>query len=159
MGNFYTDVIRKDARFGSLQPIHDLALLEPVTRSKVLAIIADAAAAGIKLMAYETFRRQARQTKLYHQRATKLKTVGVHHYGLACDLIKDIAGEPSWKGDFAFLGRLAKKHRMIWGGDWGSPGARHKFVDSVHVQRCAIPRQKALFAGIWYPGEDYDPYA
>jgi hypothetical protein len=45
--------------------------------------------------------------------ATKLKTVGVHHYGLACDLVKDIAGEPSWKGDFAFLGRLAKKHRLI----------------------------------------------
>jgi hypothetical protein len=64
MRNFYTDVIRKDARFGSLQPIHDLALLEPVTRSKVLAIIADAAAARIKLMAYETFRSQARQTKL-----------------------------------------------------------------------------------------------
>jgi LAS superfamily LD-carboxypeptidase LdcB len=79
-----------------------------VTRSKVLAIIADAAAAGIKLMAYETFRRQARQTKLYHQRATKLKTVGVHHYGLACDLVKDIAGEPSWKGDFAFLGSSPK---------------------------------------------------
>jgi hypothetical protein len=50
MGNFYTDAIRKDARFASLQPIHDLALLEPVTRSKVLAIIADAADAGIKLM-------------------------------------------------------------------------------------------------------------
>ena len=50
MGNFYTDAIRKDARFASLQPIHDLALLEPVTRSKVLVIIADAAAAGIKLM-------------------------------------------------------------------------------------------------------------
>lgn len=38
MGNFYTDAIRKDARFASLQPIHDLALLEPVTRSKVKAI-------------------------------------------------------------------------------------------------------------------------
>jgi len=73
MGNFYTDAIRKDARFASLQPIHDLALLEPVTRSKVLAIIADAAAAGIKLMAYETYRSQAPQTRLYHQRATKLK--------------------------------------------------------------------------------------
>jgi hypothetical protein len=157
MGNFYTDAMRKDARFASLQPIHDLALLEPVTRSKVLVIIADAAAAGIKLMAYETYRSQARQTRLYHQRATKLKTVGVHHYGLACDLVKDIAGEPSWKGDFAFLGRLAKKHRLIWGGDWGSRGA--SFVDSVHVQRCAIARQKALFAGTWYPDQDYDPYA
>ena len=83
------------------------------------------------LMAYETYRSQARQTRLYHQRATKLKTVGVHHYGLACDLVKDIAGEPSWKGDFAFLGRIAKKHKMIWDDDWRSPGARHEFVDSV----------------------------
>jgi len=156
MGNFYTDAIRKDARFASLQPIHDLALLEPVTRSKVLVIIADAAAAGIKLMAYETYRSQARQTRLYHQRATKLKTVGVHHYGLACDLVKDIAGEPSWKGDFAFLGRLAKKHRR---GAIGEVPAPASTVDSVHVQRCAIARQKALFAGTWYPDQDYDPYA
>jgi hypothetical protein len=95
MGNFYIDVIRKDARFGSLTPVHDLALLEPVTRGKVLAIIADAAAAGIKLMAYETFRGQAHQTKLFHQKATKLKKVGVHHYGLACDLVKDVEGQPS----------------------------------------------------------------
>jgi len=131
MGNFYTDAIRKDARFASLQPIHDLALLEPVTRSKVLAIIADAAAAGIKLMPTRPAEARRGKTRLYHQRATKLKTVGVHHYGLACDLVKDIAGEPSWKGDFAFLGRLAKKHKMIWGGDWRSPGARHEFVDSV----------------------------
>ena len=137
MGNFYTDAIRKDARFASLQPIHDLALLEPVTRSKVLAIIADAADAGIKLM--PTRPAEARRGKRGSiTEATKLKTVGVHHYGLACDLVKDIAGEPSWKGDFAFLGRPAQKHRLIWRGDWGRPGATHKFVDSVHVQRCAI---------------------
>jgi hypothetical protein len=48
---------------------------------------------------------------------------------------------------------------MIWGGDWGNPGVRHKFVDSVHVQRCAIKSQKALFSGAWYPDQDYDPYA
>jgi LAS superfamily LD-carboxypeptidase LdcB len=75
----------------------------------VLAIIADAAAAGIKLMAFETFRSQVRQTKLFQQKATKLKKVGVHHYGLACDLVKDVAGQPSWKGDFKFLGKLAKE--------------------------------------------------
>jgi len=38
--------------------------------------------------------------KLFAQGATKIKTVGVHHYGLACDLVKDIGGEPSWQGDF-----------------------------------------------------------
>jgi hypothetical protein len=117
----------------------------------VLAIIADAAAAGIKLMAFETFRSQVRQTKLFQQKATKLKKVGVHHYGLACDLVKDVAGQPSWKGDFKFLGKLAKKHKMIWGGDWGKPDVKHRFVDSVHVQRCTVARQRTLFAGTWYP--------
>jgi hypothetical protein len=83
MGNFYTDTIRNDPRFDSIDPIHDLALLEPVTRGKVQQIIADAAAQGIKLMAYETYRSQDRQTALYNQGATQLKEVGVHHYGLA----------------------------------------------------------------------------
>jgi D-alanyl-D-alanine carboxypeptidase-like protein len=159
MGNFYTDIIKKDSRFGSLKPIHDLALLEPVTRDLVLAIIADAAKDGIKLMAFETFRSQARQTKLFQQKATKLKKVGVHHYGLACDLVKDVAGQPSWKGDFKFLGRLAKRHKMIWGGDWGNPGVKHSFIDGVHVQRCTVARQRTLFAGTWYPDDNYDPYA
>jgi hypothetical protein len=159
MSNFYTDVIRRDSRFNSTKPVHDLAMLEPVTRSRVLAIIAEAASAGIPLMAFETFRSQARQAMLFARKATKLRKVGVHHYGLACDLVKDVGGEPSWKGDFKFLGRLAKKHGMIWGGDWGSPNVRHRFIDSVHVQRCTIVRQRALFAGTWYPDEDYDPYA
>ena len=159
MGNFYTDVIKKDSRFKSLKPIHDMDLLEPITRDLVKQIIADAAKDGIKLMAYETFRSQQRQTKLFEQGATKLKTVGTHHYGISCDLVKDVGGEPSWKGDFKFLGKLAKKHKMIWGGDWGKPGVKPTFYDGVHVQRCTVAKQKALFAGTWYPDEDYDPYA
>jgi len=134
-------------------------LLEPVTRKLVKQIIADAADEGIKLVAFETYRSQARQTKLFAQGATQLKTVGVHHYGLACDLVKDIAGSPSWKGDFKFLGKLAKKYDLIWGGDWGRPGVRTRFPDEVHVQRCAVSAQRRLFAGTWYPDEDYNPYA
>jgi hypothetical protein len=158
MSNFYTDVIKKDARFKSLNPIHDMSMLEPVTRELVKRIIADAAAAGIKLMPYETYRSQQRQTKLFDQKATKLKTVGTHHYGIACDLVKDVVGAPSWKGDFKFLGKLAKKHKMIWGGDWGNPGVKPKFYDAVHVQRCTVAKQKGLFAGTWYPDDNYDPY-
>ena len=77
-----------------------MALLEPATRKLVQEIIADAAKDGIKLMADESYRSKARQEKLFAQGATKIKTVGVHHYGLACDLVKDIGGEPSWQGDF-----------------------------------------------------------
>jgi hypothetical protein len=72
-----------------------------------------------------------------------LKTIGVHHYGLACDLVKDIFGTPSWKGDFKFLGKLAKKYDLVWGGGWGKPQVEMRFLDNVHVQRCAVSDQKS----------------
>lgn len=159
MGNFFTDVIQKDPRLGSVARVSDPALLEPVTRQAVVAIVGEAKALGIDLIIYETFRSQARQSELFANGATKLETVGVHHYGLACDLVKSIGGDPSWKGDFTFLGKLAKKHRLIWGGDWGKPGVPTKFFDGVHVQRVTVARQKQLFAGTWYPDDSYDPWA
>jgi hypothetical protein len=158
VGNFYTDTIAKDPRFNSLKPVNDLALLEPVLRKLVRQIISDAAADGMKLMVFETYRSQARQSRLFAQGATQLKTVGVHHYGLACDLVKDISGIPSWKGNFKFLGKLAKKYDLVWGSDWGKPKVKTRFSDNVHIQRCAVSDQKKLFAGTWYPDADYDPY-
>jgi hypothetical protein len=157
MRNFYTDVIKKDPRFKSTKPISDMKLLEPVARQNVQQIIDDAAAQGIKLMVYETYRSQERQELLYQQKATQLETVGVHHYGLACDLVKDVGGHPSWKGDFKFIQKLAKKHGFIWGGDWGKPGVKPRLYDPGHVQRCTVARQKSLFNGTWYPDADYDP--
>jgi hypothetical protein len=159
MGNFFTDVIEKSPKFGSKKRVAALALLEPETRKRVRAIIADAKEHGLKLMVFETYRSSARQAELFNQGATMLKRVGVHHYGLACDLVRDVNGEPSWKGDFALLGRLAHHHGMIWGGDWGKPDVHHSFVDPVHVQRCTIERQASLFRGTFYPAADYNPYA
>ena len=156
--SFFTDVIEKDPRFTSLQRIKDLALLEPVTSAAVQKIIEDSKALGFEMMVFETFRSQARQQQLFTQGATKLKTVGVHNYGLACDIVKVVGGEPSWKGDFSFLGPLARKHGLIWGGDWGAPGKHHTFVDAVHVQRCSIGKQPALFSGAFYPDDAYNPF-
>ena len=158
-GSFYANVITNDPRFNSTKRISDPELLEPVTRDLVQAIIADAAANGLKLMIFETYRSQARQLALFNQGASKLKQVGVHHFGLACDLVKDINGQPSWKGDFSMLGALAKHHKLIWGGDWGTPGSVHTFVDDDHVQRATIGRQASPFTGDWYPDANYDPYA
>jgi hypothetical protein len=152
MSNFYTDVIAKDTRFNSSKVINDINLLEPVTRHIVETILADAKAHGLNVMVYETYRSQARQTKLFNEGATRLRNVGVHHYGLACDIVRVVNGQPSWKGDFSFLGELARSHKLIWGGDWRS------FPDEYHVQRCSIRRQGALFRGEWYPRPDYNPY-
>ena len=95
--SFYTDIIRPSPLFASTTRIADLDLLEPVTRAAAQEIIAGAAGQGIKLMVFETYRSQERQTELFNQGASKLRHVGVHHFGLACDLVKDINGEPSWR--------------------------------------------------------------
>jgi hypothetical protein len=158
MGNFFTDVIQRDARVESPKRISDLDLLEPGTRLRVNAIITDAKAHGVDLMVFESFRSRARQLELFNRGASKLREVGVHNYGLACDIVKVIDGEPSWKGDFSLIGSLAAAHGLIWGGDWGTPNQKHSFVDLVHVQRCTVARQAALFRGEWYPDDDYDPY-
>jgi hypothetical protein len=134
-------------------------LLEPITRQLVESIVSAAQQMGIDLMIYETYRSQARQQELFDNGATKLRKVGVHHYGLACDIVRIVGGEPSWKGDFSFLGQLAHSAGLIWGGDWGAPRIKHSFVDSVHVQRCTVARQADLFAGSWYPDEAYNPYS
>jgi hypothetical protein len=159
MSNFFTDVISPDPRVNSVARVADVSLLEPVTRQLVQGIVAAAKQMGIEIMAFETYRSQARQQQLFDQGATKLRTVGVHHYGLACDIVRVVGGEPSWKGDFSFLGQLAHSSGLIWGGDWGAPNIHHSFVDNVHVQRCTIARQGDLFAGAWYPDNTYNPYA
>lgn len=157
MGNFREDVIRQDPRYTQPRRCSDVDLLEPRTRELILAVVGEARRRGTELMVYETFRSQARQRLLYDRGATRLRTVGVHAYGLACDLVRDVGGEPSWKGDFSLLGELARVHGLVWGGDWGNPGVKHSLVDPVHLQRVSVARQGELFRGTWYPGDDYDP--
>lgn len=148
--NFFTKVIEKDPRYLSTKCIDDINLLEPVFRDKVQQIIKEAKDLGVKLMVYETYRSQERQEQLYKEKVTKLKKVGVHHYGLACDLVRNVGGEPSWKGDFSFLGQLAQKYHLVWGGLWTS------IDDPYHLQAIAVEDQNALFAGEFYPDENYD---
>lgn len=158
MGNFYTDVVQKSQDYSSTGRVHTLDLLEPTTRAAVLALIKDAHDQGVELMVYETFRSTVRQRILFERGVTKRKEVGVHLYGLACDIVKSVKGQPSWDGSFDIVGKLAQTHKLIWGGDWGTPGVKHSIVDPVHVQRCAVPKQSDLFSGTWYPDETYNPY-
>jgi hypothetical protein len=151
MSNFYIDVIQNDPRFRSVDPVRDIAMLEPVTRAAVEAIITEAAEQGITLQVTETYRSVERQQHLYETHATQLKDVGVHHYGLAADFCKIVDGEASWTGDWKFLRDLADKHGLVSGVDWGHPDRPHSFCDSDHVQRIDVSDQSRLFAGNWYP--------
>jgi hypothetical protein len=155
--SFYTDVIRKDMRFHAMNAVRDINLLEPVFRRAVRSIMDDAAAEGTRLTILETYRSQELQEVYFERGATQLKTVGVHHYGLACDLGIVVAGSVNWKANYAVLGRLAAKYGLVWGGDWGTPDRPHSFRDYDHLQRIAVADQSKLFAGTWYPDDKYRP--
>lgn len=158
MANFFQSVIKNEQRATSTNCIGDVALLEPIFRAGVQRIVADAAAHGVKLMVFETYRSKERQKLLFNEGASRLKDVGVHHYGLACDLVRVVQGDPSWKGDFSIVGQLAKAHGFVWGGDWGAPNERHTFIDPYHIQRCALKDQARLFREEWYPPDNYVAY-
>lgn len=157
MSNFYIDTIRTSSAFGSPARTNDLRLLEPITRAAVVALLEDATALGIRLMVFETFRSRPRQQALFDQHATELRTVGVHHYGLAADIVKMVGNDPSWKGDFRFMVPLAKKHGLISGVDWNHPELKPRFTDACHVQRVRVEDQPRLFDGTWFPSSEYSP--
>ena len=116
--SFYTTVLQKSPVFRSAVPVRDPQWLEPEFRDRVMKLIADARAAGHELRILETYRSQELQTAYYERGATQLRTVGVHHFGLACDLGIVVAGQVNLKADYGILGELTRKHRLVWGGDW-----------------------------------------
>jgi hypothetical protein len=157
--NFYIDVITKSSLFNTVAQVNDIALLEPVTRAAVQAIIADAKAKGVNIIVGETYRSKPRQQLLFTKGVTKLKAVGVHHFGLACDLWITHNGHVDWKADYKIIGPFAKAHKVVWGYDWGTPNQPHTFRDIDHIQRCAVKDQDRLFAGTFYPDANYNPLA
>ena len=80
---------------------------------------------GITLIPTETFRSAARQQALFKQGLTQLdgltpQSIGTHHFGVACDFARLEDGKTDWKvKDWLFLGPLARKVGLVWGGDWG----------------------------------------
>jgi hypothetical protein len=159
MTNFYTDVIKRDRRFGSTEICKDMALLEPEFRAKVEKFTTLATAAGHKVVVLETFRSQARQRQLFAQRKTQLRNVGVHGYGLAIDFALFVNGKYDPNGqDYTCFAPLAKQAGVISGVDWGAPCQHHSFRDSDHLQGVPVFRQNDLFAGKWYPPAGYDPW-
>lgn len=153
--SFYTTVLAKSNVFHSTTPIRDINLLEPETKDAVMKIIAAAAQGGIHFQVLETYRSQELQQLYFEKGVTQLRTVGVHHYGLACDLGIVVAGQVQWKADYSVLGKYAKMYNLVWGGDWGAPQISHTFQDDDHVQRIAVADQAKLFDGSWYPDPSY----
>ena len=158
--SFYTDCICKDPRFKSIEPCRDMMMLEPGFRKAVQALVGEAKAAGHDVRIMETYRSPARQAYVYRHGWSKLYKVGCHGYGVGCDLgvFKNGAYEDDGDPDYKFILPLARKYGLISGQDWGRPDQKHSFIDWGHVQRVPVFRQAELFAGTFYPTENYNPY-
>lgn len=157
--SFYTDTIRNSKAFRSDAVCKDMSLLEPGTRAAVLALVDEAKQDGHDVRVLETYRSQTRQSALFVKRATQLRVVGCHGYGVAVDFGVFVNGKYAEDNKpYIFLRELARRHGLISGQDWGH-SKMGGFVDSGHVQRVPVWRQNALFSGSWYPPTDYDPYA
>lgn len=156
--SFYQNVIKTSLAFKTKDRVSAIHLLEPEFRRRMQNVIDDAKLLGHELRIIETYRSKERQLELFNQKKTKLRNVGVHHYGLAADVVKIVDGKAFWGGDWSFLGKLAEKHKLIWGGDWGFPNKKTSFYDAVHLQMVSVKDQSKLFRGYWYPQPDYNPY-
>jgi hypothetical protein len=152
MSTFYNDVILPSPYFKLVSRIAYPEMLEPTTREMVEAIMADAKEAGITLRLNETYRSAARQARMMPPGNSK---VDAHHYGLAADLVQEIDGKLNWSGDYTFLGALANKHGMVWGG----PGENNLNTTKVtYVQRIKAVDEERLFNGSWYPDSEYKAF-
>jgi len=153
VGNFFVDVIQKHPAYKKKDRYAGLDLLEPVTRAHAEAILAEL---GPEWMLWETFRSKERQADLFSRGTTDLQRVGVHHYGLAFDIIRNDAKPgkrpvPTWLGNFSPLVQAAVSRGLV-------AGLKRKSgkVDFPHVQRIRVLDQWKLFNGTWYPGADYE---
>ena len=118
----------------------------------IIKLFAAARSENLSVCIFETYRSQERQLALFNQGATTLKKNGMHHFGIATDVVFLTAnGNPSWaaNNNWARLGKIGQDLGLEWGGAWSG------FVDKPHFQ--LIPATVEAQAKII--NEQYPPYA
>jgi hypothetical protein len=129
-------------------PVDDrLDRLAPAFRAAVGRVCADLRAWGYTPRIFETARTDARQRYLHGFGRRYDDGRGVvthsetaddtwHGFGLAADII---CAHQRWSAPWHFwatLGLSARRHGLVWGGDWNSNGRSddERFVDRPHIQ-------------------------
>lgn len=143
----WLDTIRKSPQLNSLDIVSDTGLLYPPFCVKIQSLVVTARAASLNVIVFETYRSEPRQLLLFKQGRTKIKTNGMHHYGVAADLVFLLNGQPAWPsaGDprWKELADIGRKLGLYWGGDFKG------LVDCPHWQYVAatVAAQNPIRAG------------
>src|SRR3990167_3067368 len=152
--NWHMESIKTNPLFDSPGIVNDPMLLYPPFREKIRRLIVIAVESGLQVVLFESYRSQRRQLALFKQRKTKLKTNGMHFYGVAADVVfRTVGGGWTWTpapggaggAMWKRLGQIGKDLGLVWGGDWKG------LVDCPHFQLTSVAEQSEIVAGNYPP--------
>ncbi len=128
--NWYDDVIKKSPKYLSPTLVNDVDLLYPKFLLLILKTFVTARKEGLSVTLFETYRSQQRQVELFARGVTRLQTNGMHHFGIATDIVFLNGKNPSFapNNNWARLGAIGRGFGLEWGGSWQG------FVDLPHFQ-------------------------
>lgn len=118
----------------------DVGLLLPCFQPVIRSLLKTLDVLGYEPVPFDTLR-TAEEALRNAKRGTGIVD-SIHRHGAACDVI---CGRHGWSCKdhdcdfYAVLGREARAHGLVWGGDW-------KRRDLPHVQCVAVADQNALRA-------------
>lgn len=128
----------------------DVGLLLPCLQPVIRSLLKTLEALGYKPVPFDTLR--STEEALRNAKRGSGIVDSVHRHGAACDIICDRHGWSCAANEcdfYAVLGREARAHGLVWGGDW-----RKK--DLPHVQAVAVADQNALRAlSSWEEKDDF----
>lgn len=127
---WYSEKIKTSPAYRLFERVSALDLLYPPFATSLVKLFATARSESLPIMIFETYRSQERQLDLFNKGATTLKRNGMHHFGVAADIVFLINGAPSWAAthNWARLGKIGQDFGLEWGGAWGG------FIDKPHFQ-------------------------
>ncbi len=138
-----------------------LKKIHPELASRIRAVVAALAPAGINIEVVQGLRTIAEQNELYKQGRTKKGPVVTnakggqsnHNYGLAVDVVPFVNGQPQWNAPnsvWMAIGHEGNKLGLEWGGSW------KKFIDKPHLQlpglsikQCMALNNKGGLNAVW----------
>lgn len=150
--SWYSEKIKTNPAYMFIGRVNAVDMLYPPFACAIIKLFAKARSEGLMICLYETYRSQERQLELFNKGATKLKKNGMHHFGVAADLVfLNTNGNPSWDGKYnwARMGYIGQNLGLEWGGSWVD------FRDMPHFQfiPATVSKQAKIVA------ENYPSYA
>ena len=149
--NWYEDGIKKHKRYKLTDLASDVDILHPQFAFSILRLFINAHKEGLRVCIFETYRSQERQLDLFNKGKTKLSKNGMHHFGVATDVVfRTEKNQPIWHGNWEALGKIGKEFGLFWGGDWES------FRDYPHFQLipATVGDQAKIINGDYPPHDD-----